>query len=117
MTKKESLEKCIEMWEWLAEHPKADKMDYFDNNPVDDVPVYECYCCEYVFTNFVPSPEGNDLDCTKCPIHWGTEGDRACTNLGSPYKEWATWGCLITEKSKHAKAVAELAKKALKDLD
>ena len=126
MTEREALEKCIELWDWIAEDPennkKCDKASGMLNC---------CPCCQYVYENFVRLNGGNYLygACHHCPIDWGTQGDVVdfyCeAGLEPPFGHKGAFALFIVAESnkdwalasKHAKNIADLARKALEELE
>lgn len=57
------------LWNWLADHPEAEKGDYFKNWDFDSIPRNECFACE------VACREANRTDtyrtCMCCPLGGG----------------------------------------------
>lgn len=75
-------EKCIKMWEWLAETGGV-KDDYFRERG-GPYPLNQCFACERMRM----SEWGNPV-CGSCPVDWGTgRGDASCENINSPYRTW-----------------------------
>lgn len=72
------------LWNWLADHPGAEKHDYFRNWDPDSVPRNECFACE------VACREADRTDtyrtCKCCPLG----GGRIVGCNGGLYTEWAT---------------------------
>ena len=129
LTKKEALEKTIEMWTWLAEHPEASKKDYCKENNIVNRPFCGCYCCQYASeqNSLLPNTE-NKIRCGHCPI-WNVSN--LCTTYNSPYYSYhsAHWHQKLgpqmrytTElsyrnKTKYALEIVALAKEKLKELE
>lgn len=128
LTKRVALEGCIELWDWLAENPECHKCDWSGwGQDVGDNwdPTYKdygsissyCFACEYGFRIARKSGKLTSR-CDYCPLEWtGTY----CTSPESEYDLWAIArrnycsGKDSSRKSviKHAKAIADLARKAL----
>ena len=84
--KKTNREKCIEMWEWLAENPDLDKGDYFTMKGINRMlrPNGYCYACQEVRDVY-----GNEASCGCCPIDWTGFGcGGGCQRQGSVYDAW-----------------------------
>ena len=114
---KTALEKSIEMWEWLAEHPNKEKADFFaEKNLFDeDRPWAECYLCEYCNTVQI-----DHTHCEICPVDWTGNGNYdvryRCEKAGSPYEDWKK-SYDGSDCAKYAKEVVKLLKKSLNNLD
>lgn len=70
MTKREALEKTIEMWEWIADEcidrrRKVNKFEYFSHIGLDKnhQPVNQCFLCE-----FAKNKHPESSKCFYCPI-------------------------------------------------
>ncbi len=113
MTKRECLEKTIELWDWLA----ADRDRYKSNWPGfngNTETLSRCYCCQYARDQ---EPEGMfALDCSFCPLigyAWSYDGKRAPCTLGeAPYEKW----CTNAHDPVYARQIADAARKALAEL-
>lgn len=54
------------LWNWLADHPEAEKEDYFKNWDYDNIPQEECFACE------AACQETDDIAyCRFCPLGGG----------------------------------------------
>lgn len=103
MTKKEALEICIKMWNWLAEHPlatKDDAIDALDLPPMQN----DCAACHYALAQRT----GRNSICNYCPVWDSTEGYEVC--LKEEYGRW------LNDEDGAAKAIADRAQKKLDDL-
>lgn len=84
MTKKEALEKSLEMWTWLMEQALQGNYYYKSKwfKETGNSFVYsQCYLCQYTYSN--------DLACSSCPIkEWSKRNSENCCSEGSPYKLW-----------------------------
>lgn len=86
MKQKSSKQKCLEMWEWLAENPEKSKNDYrnylHDKNKLDEYETcwacveaaFECSNCPITF------PEGSCLKDSSCYQIWDREDDKKYPN-------------------------------------
>ena len=87
LTKLDALKKSLEMWEWLAQQPYKSKAQYFYYNNITDIPLCECYMCEWC--DITPK---SDQHCELCPIDWLGNGDFTrnfrCERYPSPYRRW-----------------------------
>ncbi len=108
LTKKEALEKTIEMWTWLAEHPEAEKKDYFKENNISNRPICDCYCCQYALEINAKSR------CRYCPAWFDTNG---CYVDNSPYFKWRYEKDSKSKRTKYALEIVALAKEKIKELE
>ena len=83
------------LWNWLADNPRYEKRDFFEQNKCNRDILHYCFACdlrkEYEEDGcFIP-------DCSRCPIKWGTEdvktsfyceGDEEDEELMSLYDKW-----------------------------
>lgn len=110
MELKESLEICIQIWDWLAEHPEHDKkyaVEFLDLPPM----LNECACCE--FTEFLGFDNCED----NCPLTglWSDNSHgSSCLSDNSIFQQWGGSGT-TKETTKYAKAIADAARKRLED--
>ena len=111
---KTALEKSIEMWEWLAEHPHKEKLDYFADKNIGEIPWADCYLCEYCNT-----VQEEHTHCEMCPVDWTGNGNYEaryrCEHSNSPYKAWRDNES--GNEVEYAKKVLDLLKNSLKNLD
>lgn len=82
MTDLECLKKSLEMWKWLAKDGKRDKRKYFEEFPVPQRPIFNCYLCQH------------DNQQT-CLVNWGPPEDDAedpcglsCSRHGAAFERW-----------------------------
>lgn len=54
------------LWNWLADHPEAEKDDYFDNWGHDSIPYNECFACEAALQEANCADAGDF--CSFCPL-------------------------------------------------
>ncbi len=81
LTRRQAIDKSIELWEWLAETGK-EKKDY----PWEGkVPTVECYLCEFTHGHreYVRALIET---CRKCP--YVEQYSRACQALDTTYYKW-----------------------------
>jgi hypothetical protein len=92
-------QKCIDMWQWIVDHPYCDKnvWAWFHKNLAEEIANHlKCFACKEA---------GNCCSC--CPIRW--EGDGGCMNDNSSYAAWEN------DKSKeNAQAVLKITKETWK---
>ena len=121
ITKREALTKCIELWTWLSKNSEKDKVDYYKENPNQDVYCMNCPVCEYMMEHKV---KGKSHHCNSdCIINWGTK-EGGCCRPDSPYVRWDdSWNWQkqysvneLTLRTKYALEIVELAKQALAKL-
>lgn len=84
LTKRQALELTRDLWQWLAENPKREKLEwpgwhehgYMNAN---------CPCCQYTIDN---DPDGK-VNCSMCPLItlWPVP-IRFCLDPSSPYIQW-----------------------------
>jgi hypothetical protein len=105
-------QKCLKMWEWLAENPDQSKEDYIEiydqSSTVCDY--WYCYAC-------LETKRANkkDNECESCPINWGTRfTDLKCLVYHSPYLNWEKSKMLKT-RTKYALQMVELIKSTWKE--
>jgi hypothetical protein len=120
MTEQECLEKCRDMWRWLAEYPKS-KNIYFNEHKelLKDRPVHDCYACKYAEEQMcLLDPDGDKSKCEFCLLLdlWGNRDLRysCCEKLGSPYSEWneaIDWLNFNGDSSHHEEAIKANATK------
>jgi len=108
MTKRESLERTIAMWDEMAEENYADKDQYFVAHPEIKRPRYMCFACEYTGRQ---TGRGGSF-CKLCPV-W-RDGER-CHSDWRTYVGW--FSATEEERPIYAKAVADLARARLQELE
>jgi hypothetical protein len=102
------------LWQWLADNPDKEKIDYFIEHkvPEDEIPKHECYACD--------SRGGSILEpCSTCPLNWSASGTNHC-DLDGYFAEWKYARGNPYFRRKYAKIIkdlplAEWYKKALKE--
>ncbi len=110
LTKKQALINCIDMWEWMAEHPNKNKSDYF--RAKDLTARSDCWLCEYFATHKHKLQSCNN----KCLVKWSGGN---CSSPDSEYMKWrsyrySVYDCAMT--TKYAMAIVKLAQTALDKL-
>ena len=111
LKKEKTLKKHIEMWDWMAETGSWSKSDYFRHkNMTRNIPDSYNYCCEYTLD------ELGGCDCEKCLLYANVNSkNNACCAENSPYMKWI-FSSSESERKKHAKEFADLARDALSKL-
>ena len=66
-----AIENHRKLWNWIADETKKRecvvyKFEYFKQNNISKIPLWNCYCCEYTADSI-----REIKDCMKCPIDWG----------------------------------------------
>ena len=92
MNKLETLEICLELWEWLVLNPKLDKSGWPEWEKYGSM-IYACPCCEYVGYSYKMTLPDRIERCKECPltgIAWKDRGDLAffCLERESPFYRW-----------------------------
>ena len=72
------------LWNWLADHPKASKSDYFKSWKAGDRPKTDCFACEVARQK--AKQAGTIAACSFCPL--GGVSILGC--LRGLYYDWAT---------------------------
>lgn len=110
LTKEEAIANHRKMWNWIADETlkqkrKVEKSEHFKAHGITDVPLRECYCCEYVRCS-------SRQDCPRCPIDWGGDyGECTHKNRGGDRKGlFSLWRCEpnYIKAAELAKQIAEL---------
>ena len=117
MTKRESLENCIRIWEWLAENPNSEKDDAFSALEIEEPMLHLCPACEY--TNQVEEDEYDAAYCQHCPV-WTFRGVRyMCENTdeGGEFYMWRRYAGDSKARIRWASKIATMAKRKLEVLD
>ena len=104
LTKRQALEICRDLWDWLAENPTKHKWDWPRWSDYEHMKSY-CPCCEYV--------RQQDSICEQCSlINYWPDG---CLAINSPYRRWES-ARSDSRRSMFAKRIANYARKALKEV-
>ena len=110
MTQREALEKTIKMWDWMAEHPGMDKLDYFLEEDILPIPHNACYLCEEI----------DARGCENCPLYgrWGSSHLEAATCL-SASSLYSLWGQASRPGAeiRYAKAIAARCREILAEME
>lgn len=56
------------LWNWLADHPGKEKIDYYKENNIYERQNNDCYACEYTIA--VCDEKEEPHDCKYCPLIW-----------------------------------------------
>lgn len=109
LTKKKSLEICVELWAWLAEDRgrlKHNWPGWERNGGIYPVMEHNCPCCDYANQRlYINKERVNQMNrCNRCPI--STELKNC--NAGSAFQLWRD-----TKNIKYAKQILKIAKEAL----
>lgn len=140
LTEREAIEKTIIMWDWLAEHPYEDKLDALSKLFPGERPYSLCFACQYAVERGPCRPEAG-FKCTNCPVwrdynHVTREGSCCAAKGQDPkgtayYTQWeeareiansTAFSAEIRDEAldnqcKAAKAIADLARDALWELE
>lgn len=73
------------LWNWLADHPGAEKADYFADWDDQDVPQDRCFACEVAIQRAIRVKV--DKYCTYC-MFCPLGGGRIVGCVGGVYAEW-----------------------------
>ena len=98
------------LWNWLAENPLKDKLDWPDwsrNGGDSQTCVNFCFACEVVVY------QHEKLKCEECPIQW--PDGVTCNLMGSLFKKWLYQ--TSQKRSQVAKQIADLPWKFEKRLE
>jgi len=116
LTKKRSIELCLELWTWLSMNPGIRKYGWPGWNEGYGYVNSDCFACEYTQQRL--SANQNGWSCKKCPLLnlWGEYGgnDPCTNNKVSPYAIWCDSGYKDT---KSAKKIASYCRKLLKEME
>lgn len=78
---KSNRQKCLEMWQWLAQNPSKDKTDYEIYMIENDEVYNSCWAC----VEAVNKTDDVINSCRFCPIDFP---GKSCHNRLSPYRLW-----------------------------
>nr|DAU75674.1 MAG TPA: hypothetical protein [Caudoviricetes sp.] len=89
------------LWNWLADHPEAEKEDYFENWDAASVPKSRCFACEAARRKAWRTPAYHR--CRFCPL--GGKRIVGCDN-----GLYAVWRCAPDpeERQQLARKIADL---------
>lgn len=128
LTKRQALEICRDLWDWLAANPDSHKEDWPGWTSLRPF-AHDCPCCERVLRE-LGRPEDDDyMHCTSpeggsetqdkvrvemldlCPLKslW----PNGCCNLPSPFIQWATYRHDPSRREQCARAIADACRKEL----
>lgn len=104
--------KCLEMWQWLSEHPDKDKDDfrlYLKKLKRSDY--HYCSACLEAQIRALDAINDITKACNYCPITWipNNKQEGSCTLDGSPYNTWESLtGYDADEAGPKAKAARDI---------
>ena len=103
MEEKSNKEKCLHMWNWLAETGKHTTIAYFQYH-YKPLPSFLCYACEEAYEDSIKGS-----NCNKCPITWYVDyqEETHCEDMESPYYKWQNAES-IKEKKAYAQEIVTL---------
>lgn len=78
------------LWTWLADHPEAEKQDYFKNWDRNSIPIEHCFACEAACQEADRADIQHPCEC--CPLG----GRRIVGCVGGPFTEW--WDATSRER-------------------
>jgi len=109
VNKREALEICIKMWDWLAENPDNLKIEAAIALKLPDMP-FSCAACQYD----IQVQKEKDTDCQNCPV-WDYSG----TPTMCEREEYGRWSSSFeySRRSSAAKAIADRARCKLEELE
>ena len=89
------------LWNWLADHPEAEKQDYFKNWGIDSIPRSCCFACEVAYR--AADRANTYASCRFCPL--GGPCIVGCdTGL---YVEWQ-YALILERRQQLARKIANL---------
>lgn len=104
MTDRETLEKTLKLWEYLATHPNEVKEIAYLNLMLD-IDINSCSLCEQAYD------WGKGPDCNRCLLrNFWPEGD--CQHKDSPYTKWS-YAERSTDRTLYANQIADAARHEL----
>lgn len=103
MTEQQAIASSIKMWQWLHDHPKKDKLDYFELTGGK----FNCHCCIYYH-------DGCTRGKKKCPLY-----DYHCDFPDGAYYKWMGAASKKNGKTskKYSGIILELLKKRERELN
>lgn len=104
-TKRQSLERCLKLWSWLAESGSGSKEDAYKACGFTINDSAGCPACEYTSTH------GYRYCNENCIIDWGG----FCHNSSTPYSRWLHASNKSLRKE-YARQIVTLCKEALAKL-
>ena len=114
MTKKQALEICKDLWQWLADNPMRDKVEWPGWNKLREKYgrfVHSCPCCSYVQQE--QGQKGLDFSCDGklCPLGgFAWEKVSFGCECGSPFENWKIYQGYDTDVSSPDLAAEEALK-------
>lgn len=104
-----ALRKCLILWQWLEQHPRARKNEAYDTLGLK-FDLCLCPACQYArdaLEQVKPDYQNEYERCAFCPLY--PEDSKCCEDEGEPYAVWAN-GSKLTEG---AHSMCELISKRL----
>ncbi len=120
MTKREALEGCVALWDWLAENPGADKDEWPDWDKTDGYIEHNCLACHYYMQKHETINYGCQEECI-VPVfrkfrERDEDGNAGCSHVESPFIKWEDAKPDELElAAKYAKQIADSAREELKN--
>jgi len=115
LTKREALEKCRDMWQYLADNSNVDDKKSVPQVRKDN-PYLRCYCCEYA----IQQSHDKCFSCSICPLsrYWHSKRHISC-ELSSLNRGWTSWqyASSDTDRRKAALRIVAACKRELAKLD
>lgn len=84
-----ALQKCLTLWQWLEQHPEANKAEAYSALNLER-DLCSCPACQYavdVLEQLRSDYQQDNERCDFCPLY--PETDKHCENDGEPYAIWA----------------------------
>lgn len=99
-----------ELWQWLSEHPKADKKDAFIDLLGFPAPRAYCYACGACEALMLAERRGTGvLDCRLCPLEWpGGECEFLSSSGVGLYWQWTAPKTTPAERADLARQIRDL---------
>ena len=101
-----------ELWNWLADNPKCGKALWPGWDRTDCMAINGCFACEATKYN-------GYANCNICPLYWNGKYGGECESTGSIYLVWLTYYRDMDDRSKAARAIANMMpfqRKGVKEL-
>lgn len=81
LTIKETLEKCRDHWQWMADHPDIRMTYHYFYFNEESIPLNSCYCCEYTSTHAI--------SCEQCPLKGYAWEGHCMESVDCLYYDWS----------------------------
>lgn len=101
MSNKKSIEESIKMWKWLEEKGFDNKITYFYENNIKEIPHTQCYLCHEIKNS------NGQINCDKCcfSVFKSCTNEFFCMELNTPYDEWCNCRSMETRRIAASKMV------------